>query len=139
MLRFASAITEQKKCWELLPEKFDRFQTLRNNTQQQPTTCNRVCKLTQRVTSNIVGSCWPTMLRPFAQGLRADRLSQAGPVCWVGSSAEVTFIRVLHEKGHPGAAIFSGVYTLGVNLDRELNAIQAILAVRYIGKWRKFG
>ena len=34
LLRYASAITEQKKCWELLAEKFDRFQTLRNNTQQ---------------------------------------------------------------------------------------------------------
>ena len=33
LLRYASAITEQKKCWELLAEKFDRFQTLRNNTQ----------------------------------------------------------------------------------------------------------
>ena len=27
LLRYASAITEQKKCWELLAEKFDRFQT----------------------------------------------------------------------------------------------------------------
>ena len=34
LLRYASAITEQKKCWELLAEKFDRFQTLRNNIQQ---------------------------------------------------------------------------------------------------------
>ena len=34
LLRYASAITEQKKCWELLAENFDRFQTLRNNTQQ---------------------------------------------------------------------------------------------------------
>ena len=34
LLRYASAITEQKKCWELLAEKFDRFQTLRSNTQQ---------------------------------------------------------------------------------------------------------
>ena len=42
LLLYASAITEQKKCWELLAEKFDRFQTLRNNTQQHPTTCNRV-------------------------------------------------------------------------------------------------
>ena len=56
LLRYASAITEQKKCWELLAEKFDRFQTLRNNTQQHPTTCNRVCKRTQHVTSNNVGS-----------------------------------------------------------------------------------
>ena len=59
MLRYASAITEQKKCWELLAEKFDRFQTLRNNTQQHPTTCNRVCKRTQHVTS----------MRPFARGV----------------------------------------------------------------------
>ena len=70
LLRYVSAITEQKKCWELLAEKFDRFQTLCNNTQQHPTTCNRVCKRTQNVTSNNVGSCWPTMLRPFARGLR---------------------------------------------------------------------
>ena len=51
------AITEQKKSWELLAEKFHWFQTLRNNTQQHPTTCNRVCKRTQHVTSNNVGSC----------------------------------------------------------------------------------
>ena len=56
LLRYASAITEQNKCWELLAEKFDRFQTLRNNTQQHPTTCNRVCKRTQHVTSNNVAS-----------------------------------------------------------------------------------
>ena len=40
LLRYVSAITEQKKCWELLAEKSDRFQTLRNNKQQHPTTCN---------------------------------------------------------------------------------------------------
>ena len=60
--RYASAITEQKKCWELLAEKFDRLQNLRNNTQQHPTTCNKVCKRTQHVTSN--------MLRPFARGFK---------------------------------------------------------------------
>ena len=54
LLRYASAVTEPKKCWELLAEKFDRFQTLRNNTQQHPTTCNRVSKRTQHVTSNNV-------------------------------------------------------------------------------------
>ena len=68
LLRYASPITEQKKCWELLADKFDRFQTLCNNTQQHPT-CNRVCKRTQHVTSNKVGNCRPTMLRPFARGL----------------------------------------------------------------------
>ena len=70
LLCYASVITEQKKCWELLAEKFDRFQTLRNNAQQHPTTCNRVCKRTQHVTSNNVGSCWPAMLRPFTRGLK---------------------------------------------------------------------
>ena len=61
LLRYSSAMAE----------KFDRFQTSRNNTQQHPTTCNRVCKRTQHVTSNNVGSCWPTMLPPFARGLKA--------------------------------------------------------------------
>ena len=56
LLRYASAITEQKKCWELLAETFDQFQSLRNNTQQHPTICNRVCKRTQHVTSNNVAS-----------------------------------------------------------------------------------
>ena len=69
LLRYASAITEQKKCWELLAEKFYRFQTLRNNTQQHPTTCNRMWKRTQKVTSKYVESCWSTMLRPFACSL----------------------------------------------------------------------
>ena len=58
LLRYASAITERKKCWESLAEMFDRLQTLRNNTQQHPTTCNRVSKRTQHccpTTSNIVG------------------------------------------------------------------------------------
>ena len=39
LLRYASAITEQKKCWELLAEKFGQVQTLRNNTQQHATEC----------------------------------------------------------------------------------------------------
>ena len=65
LLRFASAIMEQTKCWELLAEKFDRFQTLRNNTQQGVQT-------DATVTSNNVGRCWSTMLRPFARSLRAD-------------------------------------------------------------------
>ena len=40
LLRYASAITEQKKCWELLAEKFDRFQTLRSNSQQDARCAN---------------------------------------------------------------------------------------------------
>ena len=39
LLRYASAITEQKKFWELLAEKFDRFQSLRSNIQQHETGC----------------------------------------------------------------------------------------------------
>ena len=39
LLRYASAITEQKKCWELLAEKFGQVQTLHNNTQQHATEC----------------------------------------------------------------------------------------------------
>ena len=60
LLLYASAITEQKKCRELLAEKFDRFQTPNNMQQgvQTDATCNNV------------GSCWPTMLRAFARGLR---------------------------------------------------------------------
>ena len=57
LLRYASAITEQKKCWELLAQKFDRFQTLRNKSQQHATTCNRVCKRIQHVASNNIGNC----------------------------------------------------------------------------------
>ena len=37
--------------------KFDRFQTLRSNSQQYATRCNRVSKRTQHITSNNVGSC----------------------------------------------------------------------------------
>ena len=59
LLRYASAITEQKKCWELC-SKFDQLQTLCNNSQQFPTTCNKVCKRTQHITC-------PTMLGVFAQ------------------------------------------------------------------------
>ena len=40
---------EKKRCWELLAEKFDRFQTLRNNMQQG--------RANGHVTSNNVGSC----------------------------------------------------------------------------------
>ena len=41
-----------------------------NFAQQHATTCNRVSQRTQHVTSNNAGSCWSTMLRPFARSLR---------------------------------------------------------------------
>ena len=39
------------------------------------TTCNRVCKQTQHVTSNNVGSRWPTRLCPFVRSLRVSALN----------------------------------------------------------------
>ena len=56
LLRHASAITEQKKCWEFLAEKFDRFQTLRNKQQrgvQTDATCN-------------IQQCWELLVNNFA-------------------------------------------------------------------------
>ena len=82
-----------QQCWELL--RFDRFQTLLNNTQQHPTTSNGVCKRTQHVRSNNVESCWPTMLRPFARGLRVTFLGKGFQLrtrrkhLWVFSSNNV--------------------------------------------------
>ena len=64
LLRYALAITKQRKCWELLVQKFDRFQSLSNNSQQHATACNKVYKRTQ----HIYGTCWPRKVRPFAQG-----------------------------------------------------------------------
>ena len=47
------------------------FWPVSNFAQQLSTTRNRVYKRTQRVTSDNVGSCWPTILRPFARGLKS--------------------------------------------------------------------
>ena len=68
LLRYTSAIAEQKKCWELLAQNFDQFQILGSNSYQHSTTCNRVCKRTQHAKSNSVRSCMPTMLRLLGQG-----------------------------------------------------------------------
>ena len=69
LLRYASPVTEQQKCWDLLGQKFDRFQTVRNK-------CQHCCGSMQTdainhniVGPNSVGCCWPTMLRPFAWAL----------------------------------------------------------------------
>ena len=37
------------------------FKLCLTTARQHTTTCNRVCKPTQHVTSNNVGTCWPTM------------------------------------------------------------------------------
>ena len=54
LLRYASAITEKKKSWELLAQNFEPFQTLRKNAQQHAG--NMACKRTQHVTSSNVAS-----------------------------------------------------------------------------------
>ena len=59
LLRYASAITEQKKCWELLAEKFDRYQTLRNDMQQgvqTDTTCN-IQQFWELLANNVASVC----------------------------------------------------------------------------------
>ena len=35
LLRYASTITKQKKCWEMLAQNFDWFQTLRTRKNMQ--------------------------------------------------------------------------------------------------------
>ena len=62
LLRYASAITEQKKCWELLAEKFDRLQTLRNNTQQHPDIQQGV----QTDTTRNIQQCWELLANNVA-------------------------------------------------------------------------
>ena len=59
LLRYAPAITEQKKCWELLAEKCGRFQTLRNNMQQgvqTDATCN-IQQCWELLANNIASVC----------------------------------------------------------------------------------
>ena len=96
--RHASAITEQKKCWELLAKKFDQFETLRNNSLQHATTCNRVCKRMQQVTPNNDGRCWPTVMGLFARGFSQDR-GQWFTVIWIQSRFDWSlFTRKLYVK-----------------------------------------
>ena len=69
LLRYASAITEQRKCWGLLAQTFNRFRT----ALQLPTARDNIqhdVQTEQHVTSNNAGSCWPAMLRPFSRGLK---------------------------------------------------------------------
>ena len=59
LLRYASAITEQKKRWESLAEKFDRFQTLPNNMQQgvqTDATCN-IQQCWELLANNVASVC----------------------------------------------------------------------------------
>ena len=72
----------------------------RNNSQQHATTCDRVCKRTQHVMSNNVGSCWPTMLRPFARGLMIHfNISKGNRTEW--NPIWSVIIRVINKIGRP--------------------------------------
>ena len=53
LVRYALATKEQKKCWELLPEKFDRFQTLRKKTRNNNNKKNRCCTQLSPVVSRV--------------------------------------------------------------------------------------
>ena len=63
LLFYFAVITEQKKCWELLAQKFDQFQTLRNNSQQHSTIFNRGCKRMQHVD---IQHCWELLTNTVA-------------------------------------------------------------------------
>ena len=123
LLRYASAITEQKKCSELPAQKFDRFQTLRNNSQQDATTCNRVCKRIQHFCATlwrsrnkrIVGSCWLKSLTGFKlcattsnnmqQGVQTDATCNIQQ-CWellANDNASVCTGLKTHLTGHKHA------------------------------------
>ena len=69
--------------------KFDRLQTLHNNSQQHTTACNRTCKR----------SCWPTMLCLFAWGNGYHWQVSFDLLCNVGKSWLTRFaIRVLISR-----------------------------------------
>ena len=65
-LRYASAIMEQKKCWEVVGSNV----LLRTNSQQHVRGCANGRNMQQ-----------PTMLRPFAQGLSTRGDSNFPPHC----------------------------------------------------------
>ena len=80
LLRDALVITEQKKCWESLAEKFDRFQTLHNNTQQHRTIMQQGVEMD--VTCNIQ-QCWELLANNVVSvctGLKRISLEMTQPL-----------------------------------------------------------
>ena len=63
LLRSTSVITEQKKCWELLAQTFDRFQTL---AQQLPTKRNNMSKDLQTDATFDIQQCWELLANNVA-------------------------------------------------------------------------
>ena len=64
-LRFSDRGTKKILLGVVDSKEFDRFQTLRNNSQQHATTYNRKCKRTQHVTAKRCCEFTKTF-RPFA-------------------------------------------------------------------------
>ena len=93
LLRYASAIMEQKKGWKLWTQKFDRFQTLRSNSQQHATTCNRMCKRTQHLTSTQRWELLANNVAFVARGLRFSHVRR-NPICgwkwWPDGSSKLS-------------------------------------------------
>ena len=82
MLRYASAITEQKKCWELLAQKFDRIQTLRNNSKKHATTYSNRQKGVQKDATCNIQQCWELLAENVASvfiGIKCGRYSEPPP------------------------------------------------------------
>ena len=90
---------------------FDRFQTLHNNSQQNATTCNRLCKRTQHAKSNNVGSFWPAMLCPFARGLRCRSCLLALKRMTLQALQKVS--RQTHPESLTRLCLFGFLYTGG--------------------------
>ena len=82
--------------------------------QHFPTTCNRVCKRTGHVTSNKVGRCWPTMLRPFPRGFKRSFTCISGHL---GPGLPNSSIRI-PSNFHLLALLRSRLY--GENLSRDV-------------------
>ena len=59
LLRYASAITEQKKCWELLAQSLTthHFKTLHNNYQQHATGCANKQQCWELLVNNVASFC----------------------------------------------------------------------------------
>ena len=71
------------------------------------TTCNKVCKQTQHITSNNVGSCWATMLHLFARSLILKQIDLYG-------KAVITQECITHRRNFIIKDIIFGA--IGVNI-----------------------
>ena len=56
-----------------IAESLSSFKLCATTPNNITTKCNRMCQRTQHVTFNNVGSCWLTMLHPFARGFKMKR------------------------------------------------------------------